>query len=118
MAGSIVLLQPSGIRRAMQYATAIAATGSFGVTALLNDYTAFAFDDDVIRDMLRNNVDKYAGSTMEIAEGECDICSVAFPISRLACRPWLVAWVKAALRSATVWRKADIRQMPMSNSCW
>jgi hypothetical protein len=102
----------------MQYATAIAATGSFGVTALLNDYTAFAFDDDVIRGMLRNNVDKYAGWTMEIAEGECDICSVAFPSLAWHAGHDLSLESKVALRSATVWRKADIRQMPMSNSCW
>ena len=50
-----------------------------GFTDLLNDYAALAFGNDVIRDMLRNNVDQYAGWMMDIAERERDVCSVAFP---------------------------------------
>jgi hypothetical protein len=50
-----------------------------GFTDLLNDYAALAFGNDVIRDMLRDNVDQYAGWMMDIAEGERVVCSVAFP---------------------------------------
>jgi hypothetical protein len=50
-----------------------------GFTDLLNDCAALAFGNDVIRDMLRDNVDQYAGWMMDIAEGERDVCSVAFP---------------------------------------
>jgi hypothetical protein len=50
-----------------------------GFTDLLNDYAALAFGNDVIRDMLRDNVDQHAGWTMDIAEGGRDVCSVAFP---------------------------------------
>lgn len=50
-----------------------------GFTDLLNDDAARAFGNDVIRDMLRDNVDKYIGWMMDIAEGERAVCSVAFP---------------------------------------
>jgi hypothetical protein len=32
----------------------------------------------MIRDVLRDNVDQYAGWMMDIAEGARDVCSVAF----------------------------------------
>jgi len=47
-------------------------------TDLLNDDAALTFGNDVIRDMLRDNVDQYAGWKMDIAEGGRDVCSVAF----------------------------------------
>jgi hypothetical protein len=50
-----------------------------GVADLLNDYAALIFGNDVIRDMLRDNVDQYGGWMMDIAEGERVVCSVAFP---------------------------------------
>jgi hypothetical protein len=50
-----------------------------GFIDLLNDYAALAFGNDVIRDMLRDNADQYVGWMMDIAEGERDVCSVAFP---------------------------------------
>ena len=50
-----------------------------GFTDLLNDYAALAFGNDVIRDMLRDNVDQYVGWMMDIAEGQRAVCSVAFP---------------------------------------
>lgn len=50
-----------------------------GFIDLLNDDAALAFGNDVIRDMLRDNVDQYAGWMMDIAEGERHVCSVAFP---------------------------------------
>jgi hypothetical protein len=46
---------------------------------LLNDHAALAFGNDVIRDILRDDVDQYVGWTMDIAEGERAVCSVAFP---------------------------------------
>jgi hypothetical protein len=46
---------------------------------LLDDYAALAFGNDVIRDILRENVDQHADWMMDIAEGERDVCSVAFP---------------------------------------
>jgi hypothetical protein len=49
-----------------------------GITDLLNDYAALAFGNDMIRDVLRDNVDQYAGWMMDIAEGARDVCSVAF----------------------------------------
>jgi hypothetical protein len=49
-----------------------------GFTDLLNDDAALTFGNDVIRDMLRDNVDQYAGWKMDIAEGGRDVCSVAF----------------------------------------
>jgi hypothetical protein len=55
---------------------------------LLNDQAALAFGNDVIRDILRDNVDQYAGWTMNIAEGERAVCSVAFRLPRkVACGP-------------------------------
>jgi hypothetical protein len=56
-----------------------------GYTDLLNDYAALAFGNDVIRDMLRDNVDQYAGWMMDIAQGERDVCSVAFPFLSRGC---------------------------------
>ena len=50
-----------------------------GCMSLLNDYAALAFGNDVIRDMLRDNVDQYVGWMMDIAEGQRAVCSVAFP---------------------------------------
>jgi hypothetical protein len=50
-----------------------------GCADLLNDHAALAFGNDVIRDMLRDNTDPYDGWMMDIAEGERDVCSVAFP---------------------------------------
>ena len=50
-----------------------------GFIDLLNDDAALALGNDVVRDMLRDNVDQYAGWMMDIAEGERDVCSVAFP---------------------------------------
>ena len=50
-----------------------------GFIGLLNDYAALAFGNDLIRDMLRDNADQYAGWMMDIAEGERDVCGVAFP---------------------------------------
>jgi hypothetical protein len=50
-----------------------------GRIVLLNDYAAEAFGNDVIRDRLLGNSDQYAGWMMDIAEGERDVCSVAFP---------------------------------------
>ena len=50
-----------------------------GFTDLLNDCAALAFGNDVIRDMLRDNVDQYAGWMLDIAEGERDVCSIALP---------------------------------------
>jgi hypothetical protein len=81
----MVLFRPSGIRRAvLVYSFSIRnRDGSdrevLGFTDLLNDYAALAFGNDLIRDMLRNNVDQYAGWMMDIAEGERDVCSVTFP---------------------------------------
>ena len=51
-----------------------------GFTDLPNDCAALAFGNDVIRDMLRDNVDQYVGWTMDIAEGERPLCSIAFPL--------------------------------------
>jgi len=50
-----------------------------GFIDLLNDDAALAFGNDVVRDMLRDTVDQYAGWMMDIAEGERHVCSVAFP---------------------------------------
>jgi hypothetical protein len=50
-----------------------------GFIDLLSDDAALAFGNDVVRDMLRDNVDQYAGWMMDIAEGERHVCSVAFP---------------------------------------
>jgi hypothetical protein len=50
-----------------------------GSIDLLSDCAAFAFGNDVIRDMLRDNVDQYVGWVMDIAEGERAVCCVAFP---------------------------------------
>jgi len=50
-----------------------------GFIDLLNDDAALAFGNDMVRDMLRDNVDQYAGWMMDIAEGERRVCSVAFP---------------------------------------
>jgi hypothetical protein len=52
---------------------------TLGFTDLLYDYAARAFGNDVIRDMLPGNPDRHAGYTMEIAEGERVVCSIAFP---------------------------------------
>jgi len=50
-----------------------------GCIDLLDDYAALAFANDVIGDILRNNADQYIGWTMDIAEGERALGSVAFP---------------------------------------
>jgi hypothetical protein len=47
--------------------------------SLLNDYAVLAFANDVIRDILPGNPDRYAGCTMEVAEGERVVCSIVFP---------------------------------------
>lgn len=50
-----------------------------GDIRLFNDHAALAFGNDVIRDMLHDNVDQYVGWTMDIAEGERAVCSIAIP---------------------------------------
>jgi hypothetical protein len=50
-----------------------------GLTDLPNDYAALAFGSDVIRDMLRDNVDQHAGWLMDIMDGEREVCSIVFP---------------------------------------
>jgi len=51
-----------------------------GCTDLLNDDAALAFGNDVIRDMLRDNVDQYPGWSMDIAESGRAVCSIAFAL--------------------------------------
>lgn len=85
MAGPMVLFRPSGNRPAVLVYSFSIRNGDdsdravLGFIDLLNDDAALAFGNDVIRDMLRDNVDQYAGWMMDIAEGERDVCSVAFP---------------------------------------
>jgi hypothetical protein len=80
MAG-LIIWQASGVRRAvLVYSFSIRnGDGSDWEFLGFNDYAALAFGNDVIRDTLRDNVDQYAGWVMDIAEGERDVCSVAFP---------------------------------------
>jgi hypothetical protein len=51
-----------------------------GLTDLPSDFAALAFGSDVIRDMLRDNVDQHAGWLMDIMHGERDVCSIVFPL--------------------------------------
>jgi len=50
-----------------------------GRIELQNDEDALGFGNDVIRDMLRDNVNQYASWTMYILEKERLACIVAFP---------------------------------------
>jgi hypothetical protein len=82
----VLFLPPREIRRAViVYSFSIRnGDGSdrefLGFTDLPNDDAALAFGNDVIRDMLRDNVDQYAGWIMDIAEGDRHVCGVAFPV--------------------------------------
>jgi hypothetical protein len=58
---------------------------TLGLADLPNDHAALAFGTDVIRDMLRDNVDQCVGWVMDIAEGERAVCSVAFPFLSRDC---------------------------------
>jgi hypothetical protein len=84
LASFMMMLRPSGIRRAvLVYSFSIRSGDSthravLGCMSLLNDCEAIAFGNDVIGDMLHDNVDQYVGWTMDIAEGERVVCSIAF----------------------------------------
>jgi hypothetical protein len=50
-----------------------------GSIDLRNEDAALAFGNDAISDMMCGNSDQYVGWTMDIAEGQRAVCSVAFP---------------------------------------
>jgi hypothetical protein len=53
-----------------------------GCIELADDSEALAFGKAVIKDMLHDNADQYAGWTMDVAvAGERAVCSIAFPNS-------------------------------------
>jgi hypothetical protein len=76
---------------------------------LLNDYAVLAFANDVIRDILPGNPDRYAGCTMEVAEGERVVCSIVFPVVR---------WPPAPGRNSGLLptRRTDRQSPPCSNA--
>ena len=67
---------------------------NLGLTDLLNDYAALAFRNDVIRDMLRDNVDQYASQMIHREQGSLSERSLPFR-RRIRCK--LVAPIGAAL---------------------
>ena len=53
---------------------------ALGSIDLPDDGAARVFGDAVVRDMLRDNAAQYAGWTMDVAQGERTVCSIAFPL--------------------------------------
>ena len=49
-----------------------------GSTALLNDYVAHVFCNDVIHQMLPGDPGQHIGCTMDATQGERAVCSIAF----------------------------------------